>query len=169
MGRFNESRQAVAMRRAAEPDSPLGAHGVCLHRLLLLPQPGPRQELPEQGTRPRQRPAPDTPPRRPMAHPGPVREAGGARPARTIPVPDTNDDVWIPETARQGWLIITRDRHIQDHRAEIEAVRSSGARKRLDRPDLRGSGRPASSPILTPTTTCGSRKPPAGDPHVVVG
>jgi hypothetical protein len=36
--------------------------------------------------------------------------------------------VWIPETARQEWLIITRDRHIQDHRAEIEAVRSSGAR-----------------------------------------
>ena len=29
-----------------------------------------------------------------------------------------------------GWveLLITRDRHIQDHRAEIEAVRSSGAR-----------------------------------------
>lgn len=41
---------------------------------------------------------------------------------------DTDDAVWIPETARQGWLIITRDRHIQDHRAEIEAVRSSGAR-----------------------------------------
>jgi hypothetical protein len=27
-----------------------------------------------------------------------------------------------------GWLVITRDRHIQDHRAEIEAVRYSGAR-----------------------------------------
>ena len=36
--------------------------------------------------------------------------------------------MWIPETARQGWLIITRDRHIQDRRAEIEAARSSGAR-----------------------------------------
>jgi hypothetical protein len=33
-----------------------------------------------------------------------------------------------PETARHGWVIITRDRHIQDHRAEIEAVRTSGAR-----------------------------------------
>ena len=32
------------------------------------------------------------------------------------------------ELNRQGWLVITRDRHIQDHRAEIEAVRSSGAR-----------------------------------------
>jgi hypothetical protein len=27
-----------------------------------------------------------------------------------------------------GWLVITRDRHVQDHRAEIEAVRSSSAR-----------------------------------------
>jgi hypothetical protein len=36
--------------------------------------------------------------------------------------------VWIPETARRHWLIITRDRHIQDHPAEIEAVRASGAR-----------------------------------------
>jgi len=36
--------------------------------------------------------------------------------------------VWIPETARQGWLIITRDGHIQDHKAEIDAVRDSNAR-----------------------------------------
>ena len=42
--------------------------------------------------------------------------------------PSTPDHVWIPETARRGWLIITRDRHIQDHHAEIEAVRASGAR-----------------------------------------
>jgi PIN like domain len=40
----------------------------------------------------------------------------------------TRDEVWIPEAARQGWLIITRDRRIQEHRAEIEAVRVSGAR-----------------------------------------
>lgn len=33
-----------------------------------------------------------------------------------------------PETARQGWLIIIRDRRIQEHRAEIDAVRNSGAR-----------------------------------------
>lgn len=38
------------------------------------------------------------------------------------------DEVWIPETARQNWLIITRDRRIQEHRAEIEAVRANGAR-----------------------------------------
>jgi PIN like domain len=36
--------------------------------------------------------------------------------------------VWIPETARQGWLIITRDRRIQEHRAEIAAVKASRAR-----------------------------------------
>ena len=53
--------------------------------------------------------------------------AGSALPC---PITDaaTPDHVWIPETARQGWLIITRDRHIQEHRAEIAAVKSSGAR-----------------------------------------
>jgi len=50
------------------------------------------------------------------------------RAACTITDPATLDYVWIPETARQQWLIITRDRHIQDHRAEIGAVRDSGAR-----------------------------------------
>jgi hypothetical protein len=50
------------------------------------------------------------------------------RPPCPITDPSTPDHVWIPETARRGWLIITRDRHIQDHQAEIEAVRVSGAR-----------------------------------------
>ena len=58
---------------------------------------------------------------------GPVK-GGRVRAACTITDPATLDEVWIPETARQEWLIITRDRHIQDHRGEIEAVRSSGAR-----------------------------------------
>jgi hypothetical protein len=58
---------------------------------------------------------------------GPVK---GGRVRAPCPITDvgTADQVWITETARQEWLIITRDRHIQDHRAEIEAVRSSGAR-----------------------------------------
>ena len=60
--------------------------------------------------------------------PGGSVKGGRARAACTITDPATLDEVWIPETARQEWLIITRDRHIQDHRAEIEAVRSSGAR-----------------------------------------
>jgi hypothetical protein len=58
---------------------------------------------------------------------GPVK---GGRIRAPCPITDTgtDDEIWIPETARQGWLIITRDRHIQEHRAEIEAVRTSGAR-----------------------------------------
>jgi PIN like domain len=58
---------------------------------------------------------------------GPVK-GSRVRAACTITDPATPDEIWIQETARQEWLIITRDRHIQDHRAEIEAVRSSGAR-----------------------------------------
>jgi hypothetical protein len=58
---------------------------------------------------------------------GPVK-GGRIRAACTIKDTATRDSVWIPETARQGWIIITRDRRIQEHRAEIEAVRTSGAR-----------------------------------------
>ena len=42
--------------------------------------------------------------------------------------PATPDDVWIPRVASLGWLIITRDSHIQHHRAELEAVKSNNAR-----------------------------------------
>jgi hypothetical protein len=45
-----------------------------------------------------------------------------------ITSPATLDRDWIPEVARRGWLIITRDRHIRDHRAEIRAVRENGAK-----------------------------------------
>lgn len=58
---------------------------------------------------------------------GPTRNKR-VRPPCTIKEPRTLDEVWIPETARQGWLIITRDKHIQDHRAEIAAVRDNAAR-----------------------------------------
>jgi len=51
-----------------------------------------------------------------------------ARPACPISTPQTDDDVWIPQVAAQGWLIITRDSNIADNRAEIMAVRESGAR-----------------------------------------
>jgi uncharacterized protein with PIN domain len=50
------------------------------------------------------------------------------RPACPIARTSVEDEVWIPETARQDWLIITRDRAIQDKRAEIAAVRDHGAR-----------------------------------------
>jgi hypothetical protein len=50
------------------------------------------------------------------------------RPPCIITSPGVKDPVWIPEVAQRGWLIITRDRHIQDHRAEIHAVRESEAK-----------------------------------------
>jgi hypothetical protein len=57
---------------------------------------------------------------------GPVK-GGRYRPACPI-APATPDRDWIPETARQGWLIITRDRHIQSRPRELSAVREYGAR-----------------------------------------
>lgn len=51
-----------------------------------------------------------------------------ARPPCLISDPATPDRVWIPDVAGQGWLIITRDSRIQDHRAEISAVREHGAK-----------------------------------------
>jgi hypothetical protein len=50
------------------------------------------------------------------------------RPPCVITDPATKDDQWIPLVASLGWLIITRDSRIQQHRAEIGAVRDSGAR-----------------------------------------
>ena len=50
------------------------------------------------------------------------------RPACPITDPATRDDVWIPEVASRGWLILTRDSRIQQHPAEIAAVKSNNAR-----------------------------------------
>jgi hypothetical protein len=50
------------------------------------------------------------------------------RPPCPVTTPAVKDEVWIPEVANRGWLIITRDRHIQDHPAEIAAVRDHGAK-----------------------------------------
>lgn len=50
------------------------------------------------------------------------------RPPCPITSPAMLDTEWIPVVAEAGWLIITRDSHIQDHRAEIAAVRDNGAR-----------------------------------------
>jgi len=50
------------------------------------------------------------------------------RPPCPITQPATLDPDWIPEVARHGWLIITRDSNIQGHTAEIEAVRQNGAK-----------------------------------------
>ena len=51
-----------------------------------------------------------------------------AVPDRRAPSPARDkDDIWIPEVAARGWLIVTRDSRISDNRAEI-AVRDHGAR-----------------------------------------
>jgi hypothetical protein len=42
--------------------------------------------------------------------------------------PDAKDSAWIADVAARGWLIVTRDSRIQQHRAEVQAVRDSGAR-----------------------------------------
>lgn len=52
----------------------------------------------------------------------------------------TKDSVWIPQVADLGWLIVTRDARIQEHRAEIAAVRDSRARMvALGSRDARGT------------------------------
>jgi hypothetical protein len=50
------------------------------------------------------------------------------RPACPITSPAVKDDLWIPQVASLGWLIITRDSRIANNRAEIAAVRDSEAR-----------------------------------------
>ena len=50
------------------------------------------------------------------------------RPACPITSPAVLDSIWIPEVTARGWLIITRDSNISVNRAEIAAVRESGAR-----------------------------------------
>lgn len=60
--------------------------------------------------------------------PGGLQRNGRVRAPCPITDPGAGDEIWIPATSREGWLIITRDRHIQDHRAEIAAVRDSAAR-----------------------------------------
>lgn len=53
---------------------------------------------------------------------------GRQRPACVISSPRTLDRDWIPVVAARGWLIITRDRRIQDHRLEVAAVLDHSAR-----------------------------------------
>ena len=50
------------------------------------------------------------------------------RPGCLIADAATKDDGWIPQVASLGWLIITRDSRIQQHRAEIGSVKDDSAR-----------------------------------------
>ena len=46
----------------------------------------------------------------------------------------------LPQVATRGWIIVTRDRNIQDHRAEIGAVHDHSARMvTLHGPEARGT------------------------------
>lgn len=45
-----------------------------------------------------------------------------------ISSPDVLDTDWIPEVARRGWLIITRDSKIMENRNEVQAVRENEAK-----------------------------------------
>lgn len=44
------------------------------------------------------------------------------RPPCPVSGPEVPDTQWIPVVAREGWLIVTRDSRIQEHRAEVQAV-----------------------------------------------
>jgi len=50
------------------------------------------------------------------------------RPPCPIATPDVLGTAWIPEVARRGWLIVTRDSKIIENRAEITAVRDNSAK-----------------------------------------
>jgi hypothetical protein len=50
------------------------------------------------------------------------------RPPCPVTSTAVKDAEWIPTVTAQGWIIVTRDRRIQQHRAEMDAVRSAGAR-----------------------------------------
>jgi|SRR5271165_6154717 len=50
------------------------------------------------------------------------------RPPCPITDPATLDRIWMPAVAERDWLIIPRDSRIQDHRAEVAAVRDKGAK-----------------------------------------
>ena len=50
------------------------------------------------------------------------------RPPSVVKDVATPDDIWIPQVTEEGWLIVTRDRHIRSRTREIAAVRMYGAR-----------------------------------------
>jgi hypothetical protein len=65
-----------------------------------------------------------------VTYPGDVGAAlhGRQRPACSIDSPATPDSVWIPVVSHQSLVIITRDRRIQLHQAEINAIVENNGR-----------------------------------------
>ena len=41
---------------------------------------------------------------------------------------DECDEIWLPEVAQRGWLVLTRDKHIRYRPIEKQALMASGAR-----------------------------------------
>jgi hypothetical protein len=65
-----------------------------------------------------------------VTHPG---DPGGmgldGLPRAACPIaPGAKDAIWIPKVAALGWVIITRDRHVQSRPAERRAIVDHGAR-----------------------------------------
>ncbi len=70
-----------------------------------------------------------------LPHPvGRARLAPAARTATRLTTPTAelarraSAEEWIPLVANRGWLVVTRDTNISKNRAELAAVRESGAR-----------------------------------------
>lgn len=67
--------------------------------------------------------------RRDVTYPG---DPGGTVMKRKRPrcpiAPGAKDSEWLPEVSRRHWLVISRDRRIREHRAELSAVKQYGAR-----------------------------------------
>jgi hypothetical protein len=62
------------------------------------------------------------------------------RPPCVVTTPATLDTEWIPRVTAEGMLIITRDRQIQHHLAELQAVKEYRARMvALSGKDARGT------------------------------
>ena len=71
------------------------------------------------------------------------------------------DTEWIPEVAKRGWLIVTRDNNIIENRNEITAVRESGAKMvALNQRDQAASGvaKRSAFPSLDPPTLARIRR-----------
>jgi PIN like domain len=63
-----------------------------------------------------------------VTFPGDIGDPRRTRPACPIGNPATKDQIWIPQVASLGFVVISRDRKISRKQAERRAVRDSGLR-----------------------------------------
>ena len=38
---------------------------------------------------------------------------------------DANDDVWLSEVGKKGWMVITKDKRFKNHKLELEAIKTT--------------------------------------------